>query len=455
MNDEKLKIISDELSKETKNSKPKRNTHNYSAFPIKNSNKFFFPKQNKLVSSNIISDDPNIKNQDQDKNYLPLKNIEFHPPISAIYNQIMTKKKFNRLKNKVKTSRGNTNFLQPIIKFRRNISCSNIKKYSPKKDKNKNKTCDNMSKTFTNKKCNITHVKFNSTAYLSYRSNKDLKDTHYNIFSLYHNKTSNNNNNKRFNHIETNPLNIFASDFFKNEIKENQTILAERLPLNYLWQYRSQLFNKKDYKYKKNKNCSEDQKDIDTRPEDIEILYETIDFCGKKSCVATKLINNKYKLHNNSSAKSVLNHEENTEDDYHYLMKHPFLSSNYNNSKQGCVNSYINNNLNEEYGGKFNPLLDEDLIDKIHHLIINPNTLQIRNEKLINIYKNFVRGPLKTKYNRKYVDEKNIEQEKMIRFRAFLKQLDETLLEAKRMNQKCENIVEDNKIKLNNKNDDV
>ena len=136
-------------------------------------------------------------------------------------------------------------------------------------------------------------------------------------------------------------------------------------------------------------------------------------------------------------------------------MKHPFLSSNYNNSKQGCVNSYINNNLNEEYGGKFNPLLDEDLIDKIHHLIINPNTLQIRNEKLINIYKNFVRGPLKTKYNRKYVDEKNIEQEKMIRFRAFLKQLDETLLEAKRMNQKCENIVEDNKIKLNNKNDDV
>ena len=454
MDDEKLKIISDEISKEIKNSKQKLNAQNNSTLLVNRSKKVHLSKSNKLVR-NIISDNSdnqNIKNQDQSKKYLPLKKLEFHPPISVLYNRIISKKNFYSLNKKLKPLNANNSCPQLVKKYKKNILFNNIKHYSPRKGMNK--TTDNMSKTLNNKKFNVTQVKFDLNANSTYRSNnQDLRDTHYNNFSFYLNKNNNININKKFDQIETNPLKMFVSDFCKYGNKDNnqdnnnnQNIFVEKRPLNYLWHYRSQLFDKKDYKYKNKKNSDESQKEIDTRPEDIEILYETIDFCGHKSCVATKLVNNKSV--NNIHAQLVGVNEQSNEDDYHYLMKHPFLSSSFKNLKQNKANWYIDNNVNEEFT-KFNPLLDEDLIDKIHNLIINPNTLQVRNEKLLNIYKNFIKGPQKTKYNKKYVFEKNIEQEKMVKFKKLMKQLDETLQQAKEVNQKCESIVEDNKRELN------
>ena len=71
----------------------------------------------------------------------------------------------------------------------------------------------------------------------------------------------------------------------------------------------------------------------------------------------------------------VNNNTENKNEDFHKVMKHPL-------SKETFGYKFLRN-LNKDYKMNKNPLDDKDLIKKIHHLIINPNTKEFRNGNLM------------------------------------------------------------------------
>ena len=69
------------------------------------------------------------------------------------------------------------------------------------------------------------------------------------------------------------------------------------------------------------------------------------------------------------------NDNEKKNEDFHNIIKHPFTVESFGYK-------YMKN-LKDKYKIYKNPLDDKDLIKNIRHLIINPNTIQFRNENLM------------------------------------------------------------------------
>ena len=73
--------------------------------------------------------------------------------------------------------------------------------------------------------------------------------------------------------------------------------------------------------------------------------------------------------------KTEANKSEIDKEDFHKIMKHPLLLEQFGYK--------FLRNLSRDYKIYENPLDDRDLIEKIHHLIINPNTKLFRNGNLM------------------------------------------------------------------------
>ena len=158
----------------------------------------------------------------------------------------------------------------------------------------------------------------------------------------------------------------------------------------------------------------------------IDSIYETIELNGKETKIMTKL-----------NCKEIS--KSNKKEDYHKLMKNPFSSNLFGykfiRKKKIDISRQSLNNRN--------------LIGKIHHLIINPNTKEFRNEYLLQPQKIFV-TPKNLKSNKDYksLSKGGIERLRKIRnikYRSEIKINSEKVGELKK---KIDKLMEKNKKKF-------
>ena len=189
--------------------------------------------------------------------------------------------------------------------------------------------------------------------------------------------------------LNVNDRNKSAKKIDKYEIEFNykyQKMFDRKLPLNDLRNYKTILFeeskilqdvqkvpdnkeekvfpNKKFNKSIKNsENKDMENNELQNKSKNSENNFETIELHG----VVTKVMT---KLPKTEANKSQLGNE-----DFHKIMKHPLLLEQFGYK--------FLRNLSRDYKIFENPLDDRDLIKKIHHLIINPNTKLFRNGNLM------------------------------------------------------------------------
>ena len=190
--------------------------------------------------------------------------------------------------------------------------------------------------------------------------------------------------------LNTNDRNKSTKKIDKYEIEFNykyQKMFDRKLPLNDLRNYKTILIEEskihqdvqkvpdnkegkvfsnkklnKTIKNSVNKNKNMENNELQNKSKNTENNIETIELHGIVTKVMTKL------------PKTEANKSELGNEDFHKIMKHPLLLEQFGYK--------FLRNLNRDY--KFeNPLDDRDLIKKIHHLIINPNTKLFRNGNLM------------------------------------------------------------------------
>ena len=170
-----------------------------------------------------------------------------------------------------------------------------------------------------------------------------------------------------------------------------------------------------------------------------------MEFNNKKNYVAYKLQRRK----ENSPYFVVKNKDK---PDYHFLMKHPFSNNYFCGSFINHLTFFNNNSYINDYCERFqnleNPLNDNDLILKLHNLILNPNTNKIRNGELLLMYKNFPKG---TFYGNKNINENIVDKElkklEKTKYGKFVNKLNKTMQKAKEMQKEL-----DEELYMNKKN---
>ena len=218
-------------------------------------------------------------------------------------------------------------------------------------------------------------------------------------------------------------------------IDSDRSVIKDKLPINTLKHYHRYLFHNKNIC-----NCNEEEKgkNSDRNYNYSQIFesssqynnnieeYEIMELGGKKNYVATKLTKKKKKEKNAIRSKSLITLNLKKKQDFHYIMKHPFSNSYFcssfiNQLTDNNNNSYTNN-FSEKFQNLNNPLDDKDLTDKLHHLILNPNTSKIRNGELLLMYKKFPKG---TFYNI-YKNSQNNNNDNDLFYNEELKKLENT-----------------------------
>ena len=129
---------------------------------------------------------------------------------------------------------------------------------------------------------------------------------------------------------------------------------------------------------------------------------------------------------------------ENKKEDFHNIIKHPFTVESFGYK-------YMKN-LKGKYKIYKNPLDDKDLIKKIRHLIINPNTIQFRNDNLMFNSKGFYRRknsslPYK---NYKLLSQKGLERLRNDTMNQINKNVDHNFHLAEKLRKKLDLIKERN-----------
>ena len=349
-----------------------------------------------------------------------IKNIEFSFPAKKIIlnNKISRNITKIRLKHFYK-SKSNPQF-NKNIKLIKNNNMINSFKYIDFKNKN-------------NEKSKAIYKPINPINLI----NKKIYDREKKIFArtFYCLKR------KKTNNFINNYLNKFSeTDKILKEremiplIESDRTELKDKLPINTLKHYHRYLFHNNGFC-----NCNEEEKGkTENRNYNHSQIYESssqfnnnideyeiMELGGKKNYVATKLTKKKKEKHQNRS-KSLITLNLKKKQDFHYIMKHPFSNSYFcssfvNQLTDNNNNSYINN-FSEKFQNLNNPLNDKDLTDKLHNLILNPNTSKIRNGELLLMYKKYPKG---TFYNI-YKNNQNNNNDNDLLYHEELKKLENT-----------------------------
>ena len=233
-------------------------------------------------------------------------------------------------------------------------------------------------------------------------------------------------------------------------IKKEDDSLKERIPINTLKYFRPQLFKHSKKIHKKiigNKGRQEQSKTDNKKnnwnysessftsqnTDNISIKYEIMDINNKKNYIAHKLLRRK-----TSSPFYVFKKKEKS--DFHFIMKHPFSDNFFCSTFVNHRTFYNNNSYTNDYCEKFqklnNPLKDDDLIRKLHNLIINPNTNKIRNSKLLLMYKNFPKGTFygsKNNTNNTLLIDEELKKLEKTKYGKFVNKLNQTMQKVKEM----------------------
>ena len=385
------------------------------------------------------------------KEHLPIKNIEFDAP-----SEKLTSQKFggsNIMKFRTKLLRLNKSNLP----LNQNQIIKNIFVFNKIKSKNvliKNKILKPFIATIQNNLKEIERIKFPYS--FSSCKNKSQKLLQINCL----NKNS-----------QTEKPEIISSDRkkMKKEIttiyKQDKDILKERVRINTLKYFHPKLFRRykkfhrrkiesNDEQETEKTNMNKNYKNSDNISEscatsqlndNISIKYELMEFNNKKNYVAYKLQRRK----ENSPYFVVKNKDK---PDYHFLMKHPFSNNYFCGSFINHLTFFNNNSYINDYCERFqnleNPLNDNDLILKLHNLILNPNTNKIRNGELLLMYKNFPKG---TFYGNKNINENIVDKElkklEKTKYGKFVNKLNKTMKKAKEMQKEL-----DEELYMNKKN---
>ena len=243
----------------------------------------------------------------------------------------------------------------------------------------------------------------------------------------------------------------------KKTLYKSQTeILKDKLPINTLKHFHPKLFKHIQKFHRRKIETNEKDEQENTKEEEktnindndniqkyiescgssqlsdnITIKYEMMEFNNKTNYFADKLLKRESKTPYYIKKKKI--------PDFHFLMKHPFSNNYFCSSIVNQMTFYNNNSYINDYSQKFqnlsNPLNDTDLINKLHNLILNPNTTKIRNGELLLMYKNFPKGTFygnKNKNNQYKVDTE-LKKLKNTKYGVFVEKLNKTMQKAKEM----------------------
>ena len=248
-------------------------------------------------------------------------------------------------------------------------------------------------------------------------------------------------------------------------IKQEDDTLKDRIPINTLKYFHPQLFKHKKNIHKKileNKSGQEESKVNNKKSnenfsessctsqntDNFSVKYEIMEFNNKKNYIAHKL----QRRQNNSQFYAF---KKKQKSDFHYLMKHPFsdnfFCSTFINHKTFYNNNSYINDYSEQFQNLENPLKDNDLIRKLHNLILNPNTNKIRNGKLLLMYRNFPKGTFygnKNSANNSLLIDEELKKLENTKYGKFVIKLNETMQKVKEMNKELNEELFINKNKL-------
>ena len=364
------------------------------------------------------------------------------------------------------TSLFNNNSNKNSFKNLNKITPINLKSnFNKNKNKNRNKKIIYKPVNYLNENEKFQEISINK--------NKDKERFKFIKLLNYTNNRNNIQNNNFMNShlIKRNENEIIDNNFNKKQSNtiyyEDKNYIKDRLPFNTLKHYHRYLFNEnkddckrereEQYDRKENYNQSYDSNSADTKHE-----YDIIEFDGKKNYIATKLTRiTSEKKTNDCRSKSLMGFnlkKIKKQIDYHYIMKHPFSNSffcsSFINQLTENNNSYTNN-FSEKFKNLNNPLNDKDLTDKLHNLILNPNTSKLRNGQLFLMYKNFPKGTFYNIFNNRnnnncedtFYNEilKNCENEK---YRKFIIKLNKSMEKAKNIQKRLNILIYNNKKNL-------
>ena len=156
--------------------------------------------------------------------------------------------------------------------------------------------------------------------------------------------------------------------------------------------------------------------------------YKTIEFHGNFTKIVTKI-----------QKKGIKNNNRNKKEDFHQVMKHPLLLESFGYK-------YLRN-LNRDYKIYKNPLDDKDLINKIHHLIINPNTMEFRNGNLMYNSEGFYKkiNVSSTDKNYKLLSKKGYIRLKNYKINRFKLDMEENVQHIEQIRERINLLMEKNK----------
>lgn len=271
-------------------------------------------------------------------------------------------------------------------------------------------------------------------------------------------------------------INNYLNKFSETEKPERQkkqsvpiidlhtNIIKDRLPIKTLKHFHRYLFHNNNIcdcneEEKKKINNYEQSYESSSQFNNKICEYDIMEIGGKKNYVATKLTKNKNVKGNLNKSKSLINLNIKKKDDFHYIMKHPFSNSFFCSSFINQLTDYNNNSYTNNFSQKFqnlsNPLDDKDLTDKLHSLILNPNTSKIRNGELLLMYKKYPKGTFYNIYKNNNNDENNLlyneelKQLEKTKYKKYIIKLNKTLKRIKNMQKLLDNFTSINKKNYN------
>lgn len=332
----------------------------------------------------------------------------------------------------------------------------------------------------------LNSIRYIDTKNKSYKNSNIFNKTN-NLFNEKNNELEKFNFGKTFYFVKLNKTNNFINSYLnrfsqteKQEkaqkeiipiIEYDGKIIKNKIPFNTLKHYHRNLFhnnksNCRCYEEEKEKNDNKNNnynhsKSMESSSQFNNKIYEydVIELGGKKNYVATKLTrpqkNNKRENNNLNRSKSLISLNLKEKQDFHYLMKHPFsntyfCSSFINQLTENNNNSYTNN-FSDKFLNLNNPLSDKDLTDKLHHLILNPNTSKIRNGELLLMYQKFPKGFFNNflKKNNNHIYELLYKEElkklEKTKYRKYIIKLNKTMKKAKNIQRKLNAYIYTNK----------
>jgi len=330
----------------------------------------FLQSNKKLNKNNLINDEDSVNNNNiyiYDRNNKKLKSRNSCP--------LLIMNNYTKLKNKLYNvnQKGKDNEISyPTIN-------KNFKYYNYEYKGNKLLKKNNLSKNipFYLNKGIKTFYKANNVDFLLDKRIQIIKKPQ--MSETNYKKSRNKNVDKNQYELEFNYRyqKMFDRKLPLNDLRNYKTVLIEDSKIlreNYNQKNKKEnekLFtntkidlNTKNSKKNINSTSKNDSQNIENNENNNN--FETIELHGVITKVMTKL--QKDEFNNNSKIG-------NKKEDFHTIMKHPLLLETFGYK--------FLRNLNKKYTIFKNPLDDKDLIQKIHHLIINPNTKEFRNGNLM------------------------------------------------------------------------